>query len=105
MRYYLIWPFIKWMLFSSTSGLVTLNKKYRLEMAQNPGLGIFVGIVCSVLFIAVSTILGVVIFESVKYPFLCAVVSSVSYVVYTFFSVLFNKFLEERNELFEVIKR
>lgn len=107
MRYHLIWPFIKWMLTGSFSGVSALNKKYRREMEQHPGLAIFIGTICSILFIAVTTIVGVVIFNGVyvKYTFIASFIIAVYYVVYTFFSVMFNKFLDERKELFETIKR
>lgn len=107
MRLHLILPFFSFLLRKTFSGVFSLNRKYRREMEHNPGLAIFLGTICSVLFVAVSSILGALLltdFMSIRYVFMSAITLAVSYVVYTFFSIQFNNFLEERQELFDVIK-
>ena len=107
MRLYLILPFIGFLLRKSFSGVFKLDKTYRREMEKHPGLAIFMGAVCSILFVAVVTILGVIFFgETVRVKYICftAIATALTYVSYTFFRMLFNSFLEERQELFDIIK-
>ena len=107
MRFHLILPFFGYLFRKSFSGVFSLNKKYRREMEKNPGLMIFVGALCGLLFVAVTSIIGAMLAPEtyqVKYVFFTAIASAVTYILYTFFSIQFNNFLEERQELFDVIK-
>ena len=108
MRYHLVLPFIGWLFKKTFSGVFKLNKNYRREMCRNPGLGLFIGAICSLLFVAAVTIVSVIFSNGTRdvitYSFLSAAFISVSYVLGTFFSILFEDFLEERQELFDMIK-
>ena len=107
MRYHLILPFIGYLFRKMFSGVFTINRKYRREMESNPGLALFIGAICSILFVAFSTLGTAIALNDaigLKYGFTISASLSVCYVLYTFFSTLFNDFLEERQELFDVIK-
>lgn len=107
MRTHLILPFIGYLLRKTFSGVIKINKEYRRGMDHNPALMIFAGSVCSLLFVAVTTIIAVLLLDEkvfVKTAFFGSIVVAVGYVTFTFFSILFNKFLDERQELFEMIK-
>lgn len=107
MRYHLILPFIGYLFRKMFSGVFKLNRTYRREMESHPGLAVFIGAVCSILFVAVLTVASVIFIGnelSVKYVFFGAACTAVSYIIFTFFSIQFNNFLEERQELFDVIK-
>jgi len=106
MKLHLILPFINFLFRKAFSGVFSLNRKYRREMENHSGLAIFVGLVCSVLFVLVSAVTGALLFDTTGFRlgFISSICVAVSYVVYTFFSIQFNNFLEERQELFDVIK-
>lgn len=107
MRTHLILPFIGYLLRKTFSGVIKINKNYRREMDRNPGLMIFAGSICSLLFVAVTTVISVLLFNEkvfVTTAFFGSMVVAVGYVTFTFFSILFNNFLAERQELFDMIK-
>ena len=107
MRLHLILPFLGYLFRKSFSGVFSINKQYRREMEKNPGLMIFAGTLCGAMFTAVTTLIGALLlheFYQVKYVFFAAIATAVSYITYTFFSIQFSNFLEERQELFDVIK-
>lgn len=107
MRYHLILPFIGYLFRKTFSGVFKLNRKYRREMESNPGLAIFLGTICSVLFVIVTTLISSCFLSDiydVRNVAFTSIASAVIYIVYTFFNIQFNNFLEERQELFDVIK-
>jgi threonine/homoserine/homoserine lactone efflux protein len=76
-------------------------------MESHSGLAVFIGCICGLIFVIGTTLLGMLIIgdsHMLKYVFLSSAIGAVLYIVYTFFSVQFNDFLEERQELFEIIK-
>ena len=107
MRYHLILPFIGFLFRKAFSSAFRLNRAYRREMERHPGLAIFLGAICSLLFVAITTVVSAIFIGDtlgVRYVFVGAAFTAISYIVFTFFSILFNDFLEERQELFDVIK-
>jgi uncharacterized membrane protein YuzA (DUF378 family) len=95
------------MMSRSFSGVISINKKYRKEMSDNPGLMIFIGVVCSIVSTAVSSLLSLLLFgnpEVTRATFLIVGFSAIGYIIFTFFSVLFEKFIDERGHLFRVMK-
>jgi hypothetical protein len=76
-------------------------------MYENPALGLFIGLVCSVLFTAVTVLASALIFGVI--PMIgvipIPVIISIGYILIMFGSMLFSSFLDERKELFEIIKK
>lgn len=108
MRYHLILPFIGFLLKKMFSGVFKMNKKYRREMEQNPGLMLFIGTVIGTLTVMVLTVITALFLSDhvdVRYMLFTYIGIAVSYILYTFFSIQFNDFLEERQELFDIIKK
>ena len=108
MRYHLVFPFIGWMLRNMFSGVFAANRKYRINMEDHPALSLFAGTVCSFVFTAFMTLFSAGLFDDfhhVRYTAITAFVSSIGYVIFTFFSILFEKFLDDRKQMFEDIKR
>lgn len=107
MRYHLILPFIGYLFRKMFSGVFKLNRKYRREMESNPGLAVFIGIICSILFVLGTTLISSCFLSDgydVRSVAIASCAGSVIYIVFTFFNIQFNNFLEERQELFDVIK-
>ena len=107
MRYHLIWPFIGYLLRKMFSGVIKLNRRYRREMENHSGLALFIGCICGLVFVIATSLIGMLVVgdsHMLKYVFLSSVIGTVLYIVYTFFSIQFNNFLEERQELFDIIK-
>ena len=107
MKLHLILPFIGYLLRKMFSGVIRLNRTYRREMENHSGLAVFIGCICGLIFVIGTTLLGMLIIGDspmLKYLFLSSIIGAVLYIVYTFFSVQFNDFLEERQKLFDIIK-
>jgi uncharacterized protein YacL len=107
MRSHLIMPFIFFLLKKMFSGVIEVNKKYRREMERMPALMIFVGTICSTLYLVVSSLIVISTGadkDIIRYAFLLNLCLCVCYIIYTFFSIQFNDFLEERQEMFDIIK-
>lgn len=108
MRYHLVLPFIGWMFRNMFSGVFAFNRKYRNNMEDNPALSLFAGTICSFVFTAFMTLFAAGLFDDfhhVRYAAITALVSSVGYVIITFFTTLFEKFLDDRKQMFDDIKR
>lgn len=108
MRLHLILPFIGFLLKKAFSGVFKMNKKYRREMEQNPALMLFIGVVLGTLTVMVLTIITALFLSDhieVRYMLFTYIGIAVSYILYTFFSIQFNDFLAERQELFDIIKK
>jgi multisubunit Na+/H+ antiporter MnhB subunit len=76
-------------------------------MEDSPGLAMFAGTMCSVGFVMVTTFISMMAFQEIspiKYTIVTSAVVAFSYVCYMFFSMQFKNFLDERKELFDIIK-
>lgn len=107
MRVHLILPFIGFLLKKVFSGVFKIHRKYRETMEDSPGLGVFAGTICSTGFVMFTSLISMISFQEItpiKYTFVVSVVVSLSYVCYMFFSMQFKNFLDERKELFDIIK-
>lgn len=107
MKLHLILPFIGFLLKKMFSGVFKINKRYRREMEQNPALMLFIGTVIGTLSVMTLTVVTALFLSDtieVRYMLFTYIGIAVSYIMYTFFSIQFNAFLEERQELFDVIK-
>jgi len=107
MRYHLILPFFGWILKNMFSGVFNINKRYRREMEDHPGLMIFAGTACSVGFTLAAMIVAALVSGDiyvVRIALLLSATASLGYVTFTFFSTLFSKFLDDRQEMFNNIR-
>ena len=107
MRLHLVLPFIGYLFRKMFSGVFALHKKFRREMDRNTALSILLGFLCIILFTAITTVISSAFLpepHQVRYVLMIDVIGGISYMVYTFFSIQFSNFLEERQELFDVIK-
>lgn len=107
MKLHLILPFIGFLLKKIFSGVFKIHRRYRDTMEDSPGLALFAGTMCSLLFVMFSSLISMMAFQEIlpiKYTFVASVIVSLSYVCYMFFSMQFKNFLDERKELFDIIK-
>lgn len=115
MKLHLVLPFIGFLLKKMFSGVIKVHHEYQNEMDHNPALMLFAGTVCGFLFIVATTLLSIGIYQLgfvefmserlfVKSAFIGSIIFAVGYITYSFFNAQFNKFLEERRALFDVIK-
>lgn len=107
MQYHLVLPFIGYLFRKTFSGVFDLHKKYRREMDRNTSLAILLGVLCTVLFTAITTVISSAFLpetQQVRYVMMADIIGCLGYMVYTFFSIQFSNFLEERQQLFDVIK-
>lgn len=107
MRLHLILPFMGWLFRKSFSGVIRIHQQYQRQMDDTPALMLFIGTILSVLFTALTTLTMTVILgrPGLIEVFYTAAFASLSYVVLSFVSMLFDNFKEERRELFETIKK
>lgn len=107
MRVHLVLPFIGFLLKKVFSGVFRIHRRYRETMEDSPGLAMFAGTMCSIGFVMVATFISMMAFQEIspiKYTIVASAVVAFSYICYMFFSMQFKNFLDERKELFDIIK-
>lgn len=89
------------------SGVIKLHNQYKKGMRENTGMSLFAGFCCSLLFTAMTVLINAITLKTILLIGYVPIgaIASFGYVLFMFGSMLFNSFLEERQELFETIKR